>query len=85
MPPHLNKSLNQARLENGTYEHTVTHLETELELNGLKAPDELQTNIVSHNTANTDADRPKPTCHHCKKTRTIQKLVPFAKKAKRTA
>ena len=22
---------------------------------------------VSHNTANTNADRPKPTCHHCEK------------------
>ena len=28
MPPHLNKSINQAHLENGSYEQTVTHLET---------------------------------------------------------
>ena len=33
MPPHLKKSINQAHLENGTYEQIVTHLERELELN----------------------------------------------------
>ena len=26
-PPHLKKSINQAHLENGTYEQIVTHLE----------------------------------------------------------
>ena len=67
MPPHLKKSKNQAHLENGTYEKIVTHLEKELELNGLEAPDELQINTVSHKNANTNADRPKPTSHHCKK------------------
>ena len=34
MPPHLKKSVNQAHLENSTYEQIVTHLERELELNG---------------------------------------------------
>ena len=48
MPPHLKKSINQAHLENGTYEQIVTHLERELELNGLEAPDELPINNVSH-------------------------------------
>ena len=67
MPPHLKKSINQAHLEYGTYEQIVTHLIREPELNGLEAPDELQINTVSHNTANANADRPKPTCHHCKK------------------
>ena len=33
----------------------------------MEAPDELQINTVSHNTANANADRPKPTCHQCKK------------------
>ena len=42
MPPHLKKSINQAHLENGTYERIVSHFEKELELNGLEAPDELQ-------------------------------------------
>ena len=67
MPPHLKKSINQAHLENGTYEQIVTHLKKELELNGLEAPDELQINTVSHNTVNANADRSKPTCHYCKK------------------
>ena len=67
MPPHLKKSINQAHLENGTYEQIVTHLERQLELNGLEAPDELQINTESHNTVNANADRTKPTCHYCKK------------------
>ena len=67
MPPHLKKSINLAHLENGTYEQIVTHLERELELNGLEAPDELPINNVSQQPTNTNADRPKPTCHHCKK------------------
>ena len=67
MPPHLKKSINQAHLENGTYEQIVTHPERELELNGLEAPDELPINNVSQQPTNTNADRPKPKCHHCKK------------------
>ena len=66
-PPHLKKSINQAHLENGTYEQVVTHLEWELELNGLEAPDELPTNYVSQQPTSTNADRSKTTCHHCKK------------------
>ena len=54
-------------MENGTYEQIVTHLERALELNGLEAPDELPINNVSQQPTNNNADRPKPTCHHCKK------------------
>ena len=64
---HVKKSINQAHLENGTYEQIVTRLEGELELKGLEAPDELHINTVNHNTANTNADRPKRTCHHSEK------------------
>ena len=67
MPPHLKKSINQAHLENGMYEQIVTHLERELELNGLEAPDELPINNVNQQPTNTIADKPKTTCHHCKK------------------
>ena len=67
MPPHLKKAINQAQLENGTYKQIVTHLERELELNGLEAPDEQQINIVSQHATHINADRPKPTCHYCKK------------------
>ena len=54
-------------MENGTYEQIVTHLEKELELNGLEAPDELQINTVSQQLTKANADRPKLTCHHCEK------------------
>ena len=67
MPPHLKKLINQAHLENGTYEQIVTHLERELELIGLEAPDALQINTVSQNTVIANTDRTKPTCHYCKK------------------
>ena len=45
----------------------MTHLERELELNGLEAPDELQIKTVSHINVNANADKTKPTCHCCKK------------------
>ena len=43
-------------MENGTYEQIVTHLGWDLELN-----------TVSQQPTNTNADRPKPTCHQSKK------------------
>ena len=45
----------------------MTHLERELELNGLKAPEELQINTLNRNTVNANADGAKQTCHYCKK------------------
>ena len=51
MPPHLKKSINQAHLENGTYEQIVSHLEKELELNGLEAPGEMPVNTVTHQSS----------------------------------
>ena len=66
MPPHLKKSINQAHLENGTYEQIVSHLERELELNSLKAPDEMQLNTVMQQDTQQNSEKPKPTCHHCK-------------------
>ena len=80
MPPHLKKSKNQAHLENGTYEQIVTHLEREIELNGLEAPDELPINNVSQQLTNTNADRPKPTCNHCKKPRPYRHQCRLLKK-----
>ena len=46
-PTHLKKSINQPHLENGTYEQIIRHLKEEIDVNGLKAPDELQTDTVS--------------------------------------
>ena len=48
MIPHLKKTINQAHLENGTYEQIVTHLERELVLKCLEYPDETQMNTVTH-------------------------------------
>ena len=41
MPPHLKKSINQAYLENGTYNQIAKHLEREMELNGLESDESL--------------------------------------------
>ena len=76
MPPHLKKSINQAHLENGTFEQIVTHLERELELNGLEAPDEMQLNTVMQQGTQHNSEKPKPICHHCKKTRSLSKSMP---------
>ena len=81
-PPHLKKSINQAHLENGTYEQIVTHLERELDFNRLEAPEEQQINTVIHNTANTNADRPKSTCHHCKEPRHYRNQCHLLKRQK---
>ena len=67
MAPHLKKSINQAHLENGTYEQIVSHLDRELELNGREAPDEMPINTVTQQAPQQNSDKPKPTCHHCKK------------------
>ena len=67
MAPHLKKSINLAHLENGTYEQIVSHLDRELELNGLEAPDEMQLNTVMKQDTQQNSEKPKPTCHHCKK------------------
>ena len=80
MPPQLKKSINQAHLENGTYKQIVTHLEMELELNGLEALDEQQINIVGQHATHINADRPKPTCHYCKKPRHYRNQCRLLKK-----
>ena len=45
----------------------MSHLEKELELNGLEAPDEMQLNTVMQQDTQQNSGKPKPTCHHCKK------------------
>ena len=41
MPPSLKKSINQAYLENGTYDQIIKHIEREMELNGIEQSDDL--------------------------------------------
>ena len=75
LPPKLKRSVNMARLENASYEEIVTHLERELELNGLEGGDDITVPTMS--TAPT-ATRPRTgllssgidlniTCNYCKK------------------
>ena len=76
LPPKSERSVNMARLENATYEEIVTHLERELELNGLEEGDDIYVPTMS--TAPT-ATRPgtsrllssgidtNTTCNYCKK------------------
>ena len=57
-PPHLKISINQAHLENGTYEHIESHLEKEL--NGLGAPDELQLKTVTLQATQKNPEKHEP-------------------------
>ena len=41
LPPKLKRSVNMARLENGSYDEIVAHLERELELNAIEESDDL--------------------------------------------
>ena len=66
-PPHLKKLIIQTHLENSTYEHIVSHLEKELELNGWETPDKLQINAVTQQATKLNPEKPKPTCHRFKK------------------
>ena len=81
-PPHLKKSINQAHLENGTYEQIVSHLQRNVELNSLEAPDEMPRNVLTQQAPQQISDKPKPTCHHCKKIKSLSKSVPSAQTRK---
>ena len=73
LPPKLKRSVNMARLENGTYDEIVTHLERELELNGLEDSDELPITTMSvtqtSGTKNllSQGMETNLECHYCKK------------------
>ena len=45
----------------------MSHLGKELELNVLETPDEKQRNTVMQQATKPNPEKPKPTCHHCKK------------------
>ena len=91
LPPKLKRSVNMARLENGTYEEIVAHLERELELNALEESDDLPTATMasastSHNNLlsngiNTNKDAQ---CSYCKATGHYYKNCPKLKKKKET-
>ena len=64
---HLKKLINQAHLENGTYEPIASRLQRELQLNDLEAPDDMPINTVTQQAPQQNSNKPKPTYHHCKK------------------
>ena len=70
-------------MENGTYEQIVTHLGRQFEPNSLEAPDDLQLNLANMPETPTPKDPSQRAT--TVKTKTLQKLEPFTKKAKRTA
>ena len=74
--PHLKKSINQAQLKNGTHEKIVLHLERELDLNCLEAPDELQVNTVTQQPKQQNPEKPKTTLPPLKKARSLSNPVP---------
>ena len=89
LPPKLKRSVNMARLENGTYEEIVAHLERELELNALEESNDLpratmasastnQSNLLS-NGINTNKDAQ---CSYCKATGHYYKSSPKLEKKK---
>ena len=53
LPPKLKCSVNMARLENGTYEEIVAHLEREPKLNALEESDDLPMATMASASANT--------------------------------
>ena len=70
MPTHLKRVLNQARLETESYQMMVQHLEREMELNGLLAPNE--TNITGVHQIDalepqqaTNPPKPSGPCYGC--------------------
>ena len=75
LPPKLKRSVNMARLENATYEEIVTHLERELELNGLEEGDDIHVPTMSTAPTATrpgtgllsSSIDPNVTCNYCKK------------------
>ena len=89
LPPKLKRSVNMARLENGTYEEIVAHLERELELNALEESDDLPMAIMASastsnnnllsNGMNTNKDAQ---CSYCKATGHFYKSCPKLKKKK---
>ena len=75
LPTNLRKTVNQAQLEDGTYEQIVRHIEREIELNGADPGDDLAIVQLSHVTeireeVQTD-DQKRNTCFHCKNPGTI--------------
>ena len=71
LPPKLKRSVNMARLENGSYDEIVAHLERELELNALEESDDLPMATMTSSSSKTKTplstnQMSDITCNYCK-------------------
>ena len=89
LPPKLKRSVNMVRLENGTYEEIVAHLERELELNALEELDDLpiatraSASTSSRSLLSTGIDTSKEAqCAYCKANGHFYNNCPKLKKKK---
>ena len=60
LPPELKKSVNNAYLENGTYDQIIKHIEREMELNGLVSDEPLVKTMSATKTNENHKDKQKP-------------------------
>ena len=70
LPPKLKRSVNMARLENGSYDEIIAHLERELELNALEESDDLPMATMTSSSAKpktplSSAQMSDITCNYC--------------------
>ena len=71
LPPKLKRSVNMARLENGSYDEIIAHLERELELNALEESDNLPMATMTSSSAKpktplSTGQMSDITCNYCK-------------------
>ena len=89
LPPKLKRSVNMARLENGSYDEIVAHLERELELNALEESDDLPMATMTSSTTKpktplSTGQMSDITCNYCKeKGHMVKDCEKLKKKRKR--
>ena len=71
LPPKLKRSVNMDRLENGSYDEIVAHLERELELNAFQESDDLPMASMTSSTTKaktvpSNVQMSDITCNYCK-------------------
>ena len=71
LPPKLKRSVNMARLEDGSYDEIVAHLERELELNALEESEDLPmtsmtSSVTKPKTVPSNTQISDITCNYCK-------------------